>query len=172
MKKISRRHIIVTLASSAAFLCPAVLNAATSTDLSSWANIPTDSPAGLTEILWLGKGPASIDISELKAGDVTVIARPDDSADYAGTGQTQFVAAMRRDKDYLIVELTCPHKGKAVGLTGDPKVPFACTKRGGHHSSEFDSNGLGVAGKSSGDPMIIPEHKLNSSNGRVVLELT
>ena len=100
------------------------------------------------------------------------MARPADSADYAGTGQTQFVAAMRRDKDYLIVELTCPHKGKAVGLTGDPKVPFACTKRGRHHSSEFDSNGLGVAGKSSGDPMIIPEHKLNSSNGRVVLELT
>ena len=172
MKKISRRHIIVTLASSAAFLCPAVLNAATSTDLSSWANIPTDSPAGLTEILRLSKGPANIDISELKPGDVTVIARPDDSADYAGTGQTQFVAAMRRDKDYLIVELTCPHKGKAVGLTGDPEVPFACTKRGTHHSSEFDSNGLGVAGKSSGDPMIIPEHKLNSSNGKVVLELT
>ena len=172
MKKISRRHVIVTLASSAAFLCPAVLNAATSTDLSSWANIPTDSPAGLTEVLRLGKGPASIDISELKPGDVTVIARPDDSADYAGTGQTQFVAAMRRDKDYLIVELTCPHKGKAVGLTGDPKVPFACTKRGRHHSSEFDSNGLGVVGKSSGDPMIIPEHKLNSSNGKVVLELT
>ena len=172
MKKISRRHVIVTLASSTAFLCPAVLNGATSTDLSSWANIPTDSPAGLTEILRLGKGPASIDISELKPGDVTVIARPNDSADYAGTGQTQFVAAMRRDKDYLIVELTCPHKGKAVGLTGDPEVPFACTKRGTHHSSEFDSNGLGVAGKSSGDPMIIPEHKLNSSNGKVVLELT
>ena len=86
MKKISRRHVIVTLASSAAFLCPAVLNAATSTDLSSWANIPTDSPAGLTEVLRLGKGPASIDISELKPGDVAVIARSDGSADYAGTG--------------------------------------------------------------------------------------
>ena len=171
MKKISRRHIIVTLASSAAFLCPAVLNAATSTDLSSWTNIPTDSPAGLTEILRLGKGPASIDISELKPGDVTVIARPDDSADYAGTGQTQYVAVMRRGEDYLIVELTCPHKGKAIGLTGDPKVPFACTKRSRYHSSEFDSNGLGVAGKSSGDPMIVPEHKVNSSNGKVVLKL-
>ena len=79
---------------------------------------------------------------------------------------------MRRDKDYLVVELTCPHKGKAIGLTGDPKVPFACTKRGRYHSSEFDSNGLGVAGKSSGDPMIVPEHKLSSSNGKVVLELT
>ena len=172
MKKISRRHVIVTIASTATLLCPAVVNAATSADLSGWANIPTDSPVGASKILQLGSGPASIDISELKPGDVTVIARPDDSADYAGTGQIQFVAAMRRDKDYLIVELTCPHKGKAIGLTGDPKVPFACTKRGRHHSSEFDSNGLGVAGKSSGDPMIIPEHKLNSSNGKVILELT
>ena len=69
---------------------------------------------------------------------------------------------MRRDKDYLIVELTCPHKGKAVGLTNDPKVPFACTDRGRYHSSEFDLNGLGVAGKSSGDPMIVPERALTS----------
>ena len=172
MKKISRRNVIVTLASTGTFLCPALLNAATTADLSSWANIPTDSPVGLSKILRLSSGPASIDISELKPGDVTVIARPHDSADYAGTAQTQFVAAMRKDKDYLIVELTCPHKGKAVGLTGDPKVPFACTKRGRSHSSEFDSNGLGVAGKSSGEPMIIPEHKLNSSNGKVILELT
>ena len=171
MKKISRRHAIFTLASTATFLCPAVLNAATTTDLSSWANIPTDTPAGLKKVLRLGNGPASVDISELKPGDITVIARQNDSADYAGTGQTQFVAAMRRDKDYLIVELTCPHKGKAVGLTGDPKVPFACTKRGRYHSSEFDSNGLGIAGKSSGDPMIVPEHKLISSNGKVVLQL-
>ena len=74
MKKISRRHVIVTLASTATFLCPAVLNAATTADLSSWATIPTDSPAGLSQILRLGIGPASIDISELKPGDVTVIA--------------------------------------------------------------------------------------------------
>ena len=171
MKKISRRHVIVTLASTATFLCPAVLNAATSADLSSWANIPTDSPVGLSKIVRLSSGPASVDISELKPGDVTVIARPNGSEDYAGTRQTQFIAVMRKDKDYLIVELTCPHKGKAIGLTGDPKVPFACTKRGRYHSSEFDSNGLGVAGKSSGDPMIVPEHKLTSSNGKVVLEL-
>ena len=171
MKKISRRHVIVTLASTATFLCPAVLNAATTADLSGWANIPTDIPMGLKQVLRLGKGPASIDISQLNPGNVSVIARPNDSADYAGTGQMQFVAVMRRDKDYLIVELTCPHKGKAIGLTGDPKVPFACTKRGRYHSSEFDSNGMGVAGKSSGDPMIIPEHKLSSSNGKIVLEL-
>ena len=171
MEKVSRRHVIITLASTATLLCPAVLKAATTADLSSWADIPTDSPAGLSKILRLGSGPSSIDISELKPGNVTVIARPNDSADYAGTGQTQFVAAMRKDKDYLIVELTCPHKGKAIGLTGDPKVPFACTKRGRYHSSEFDSNGLGVAGKSSGDSMIFPEHKVTISNGKVVLEL-
>ena len=172
MKKISRRHVIVTLASTATFLCPAVLNAATSADLSGWANIPTDIPMGLIQVLRLKNGPARIDISQLKPGEVSVIARPNNGADYAGTGQTQYVAVMRRDKDYLIVELTCPHKGKAIGLTGDPKVPFACTKRGRYHSSEFDSNGLGVAGKSSGDPMIVPEHKLNSSEGKVVLELS
>ena len=171
MKKISRRHVIVTIASTATFLCPAVVNAATSADLSGWANIPTDSPVGVSKILQLGSGPASIDISELKSGDVTVFARPNNKADYAATGQTQFIAALRRDKDYLIVELTCPHKGKALGLTGDPKVPFACTDRGRYHSSEFDSNGLGVAGKSSGDQMIVPEHKLTKSTGKVILEI-
>ena len=171
MKKISRRHVIVTLASTATFLCPAVLNAATSADLSSWANIPTNRPVGHSQILQLSSGPASIDISELKPGDVTVIARPNDSEDYSGTGQTQFVAVMRKDKDYLIVELTCPHKGKAIGLTGDPKVPFACTDRGRYHSSEFDLYGVGVAGKSSGDSMVVPEHRLINSNGKVILEL-
>ena len=171
MKKISRRNVIVTLASTAAFLCPAVLKAATTADLNSWTNIPTDSPAGLSQILRLDSGPASIDISELKSGDVSVIARPNNKADYAATGQTQFIAALCRDNDYLIVELTCPHKGKAVGLTGDPKVPFACTDRGRYHSSEFDSNGLGVAGKSSGDQMIVPEHKLTKSTGKVILEI-
>ena len=171
MKKISRRQVIITLASSATFLCPAVLNAATTADLSSWANIPTDSPAGLSQILRLGSGPAKIDISELKAGDVTVISRPNNKADYSGTGQTQFIAAMRRDKDYLIVELTCPHKGKAIGLTGDPNVPFACTDRVRYHSSEFDLYGVGVAGKSSGDSMFVPEHRLINSNGKVILEL-
>ncbi len=171
MEKITRRHVIVTLASSTAFICPSVLNAATNADLSSWDNIPTDSPAGLKQILRLSTGPASVDISELKPGDVTVIARPNNRWDYAATGQTQFIAALCRDTDYLIVELTCPHKGKAIGLTGDPKVPFACTDRGRYHSSEFDANGMGVAGKSSGDRMIVPEHRLNISNGKVVLEL-
>ena len=171
MKKISRRYVIVTLASTATLLCPAVIKAATITDLSSWANIATDSPAGLSQILRLDSGPASIDISELKPGDVTVIARPNNMADYAATGQQQFIAVMRRDKGYLIVELTCPHKGKAIGLTGDPNVPFACTDRGRYHSSEFDSNGLGVAGKSLGDKMVVPEHKLTRSEGKVTLEI-
>ena len=115
--------------------------------------------------------PLSDGIEELKVGDVTVISRPNNNADYAATGQTQFIAAMRRDKDYLIVELTCPHKGKAIGLTGDPKVPFACTDRGRYHSSEFDLYGVGVAGKSSGDSMVVPEHRLINSNGKVILEL-
>mgnify|MGYP001267014566 CR=1 FL=1 len=78
---------------------------------------------------------------------------------------------MRRDKGYLIVELPCPHKGKAIGLTGDPKVPFACTDRGRYHSSEFDSNGLGVAGKSLEDKLVVPEHKLTNSERKVTLEI-
>ena len=86
MKKISRRHVIITLASTATFLCPAVLNAATTADLSGWANIPTDIPMGLKQVLRLGNRPASIDIAQLKPGDVSVIARPNDSANYAGTG--------------------------------------------------------------------------------------
>lgn len=171
MKKISRRNVIVTLSSSAVFMCPAVLNAATTADLSGWADIPTDRPKGYDQILTLEAGPASVDISELQPGDVAVVARPNDSEDYAATGQTQFVAAMRRDDDYLIVELTCPHRGKAIGLTGDPKVPFACTDRGDRHQSEFDANGVGVAGKSSGDPMTVPPHELVNSDGKVVLEL-
>ena len=118
MKKISRRNVIVTLASTSTFLCPALLNAVTTADLSSWANIPTASPAELSQILRLVGGHAIFDISELKPEDFTVISLQDDSVDYSGTGQTQF-----------------------------------------------------VAGKSSGDPLIVPEYKLTRSNGKVLLEL-
>ena len=118
MKKISRRNVIFTLASTSIFLCLALQNAATTADLSSWDNILTDSHAGLSQILRLVGGPNIIDILELKPGDVIVISLQDDSVDYSGTRQTQF-----------------------------------------------------VAGKSSGDPLIVPEYKLTRSNGKLLLEL-
>ena len=58
-----------------------------------------------------------------------------------------------------------------VGPNNSPKVPFACTDRGSYQSSEFDFNGEGVAGKSSGDPMVVPEDRFTNSNRKVILEI-
>ena len=68
-----------------------MINAATTVDLSDWANIPTDIPMGLKQVLRLESGPASIDISQLKPGDVSVIARPVGSADHVELDRSQLL---------------------------------------------------------------------------------
>lgn len=188
MQKLTRRHVIATMTSSAVTLCPAILKAQTTADLSSWSGTPTTEPIGQDQLITLAAGPAEVDITALGAGEVAVIARPSDSDDHSSTGMTQYVGVLRRtveqvaygaandrdgtvmDENYLVVELTCPHRGKAVGITGDPNAPFACTDRGNRHSSDFDASGMGVAGASKGDPMVIPAYSI-AVGSKVVLTL-
>lgn len=179
MNRLTRRHVLTTLTGGGAvMLCPALLNAQ-DLDLGAWADIPTTTPIGQTSLMSLGEGPATVDISTLAPGEVAVIARPSASDDYAATGMMQYVGVLRRtdaqiaygvqndsenmvqDERYLVVELVCPHRGKAVGITGDADRPFACTDRGGRHSSEFSASGQGVAGASdASDWLPVPDYSL------------
>ncbi len=176
MHKLTRRHVIATLSSSAVLLCPAVLNAQT-VDVD-WDGIPTTEPIGQTSLMEVGAGPAEVDVTALQPGEVAVIARPSDDEFYTSTGMTQYIGVLRRtatqiaasaetdpdglqDPEYLVVNLVCPHRGKAVGITGDEAVPFACTDRGGRHSSNFNASGQGVSGASdASDQMSVPEHTI------------
>ncbi|MEN0088758.1 MAG: hypothetical protein AAF737_10035 [Pseudomonadota bacterium] len=190
MITLTRRHVLATLSGGGAvMLCPALLNAQ-EVDLSSWAGVPTTEPLGQTSLAQVPAGRAELDISALSAGDVAVIARPDASDTFSSTGMTQYVGVLRRteeqiaygaenDRDgtvqdprYLVVNLVCPHRGKAVGITGDPNRPFACTDRGSRHSSDFSASGQGVGGASEGkDWLSVPEHTLVVNDDRAVLQL-
>ena len=179
MYKLSRRHVLATLSSSAVMLCPAILNAQ-ALDLG-WDDIPTTEPIGQSSLMMIEEGPADIDLSELAPGEVAVIARPTTDDAYSATGMTQYIGVLHRteaqiaygadnDRDgviqvaaYLVVNLVCPHRGKAIGISGDPDRPFACTDRGARHSSEFDASGMGVDGASDGDPMSIPEYSIDGT---------
>lgn len=186
MYKLTRRNVIAFIPTSAVLLCPAVLNAQT-VDLD-WDDVPTDKPLGEDRLVTLAAGPADIDITDLEPGQVAVLARPTDDAAYSATGMIQYVAVMRRtdaqiafgasndpagavqDPGYFVVNLLCTHRGKAIGMTGNPDVPFACTDRGGRHSSNYDASGLGVSGASEGERLLVPDYTL-STGATVVLSL-
>ena len=188
MQKLSRRHVVASLGGTGlTLMCPAFLNAAVNVD---WDGIPTDTPVGQAQTLDLPAGPGSVEISALAPGEVAVIARPTDDPEYSRTGQIQYIAVHHRtdeqvafgeandrtgtvsDPRYFVVNLVCTHRGKAIGLTGDPSAPFACTDRGGRHSSDYDASGFGVAGASEGEYLSIPGHSLDVSGGTVTLTLT
>ena len=185
MQKVTRRHVIATLSSTTVMLCPALLNAQ-QVDLD-WGSIPTTAPVGQDMLVEVGAGPAEVDVTALQPGEVAVIARPSDSEIFASTGNTQYVAVMRRTAEqmafgaendpagavqtpeYYVANLVCPHRGKAVGITGDPNVPFACTDRGSRHSSNFNASGVGVAGASdASDVLSIPEYSISVGDQVVV----
>ncbi len=188
MHKMTRRHVIATVSSSAVLLCPALLNAQTDID-TEWAEIPDDRPIGETNLINVDAGPAQVDVSELQPGEVAVIARPTTDEAYSGTGMIQYVAVHRRTADqiafgeandredplqnpeYFVVNLVCTHRGKAIGITGNPDAPFACTDRGDRHASVFDASGFGVSGASEDEYLSVPDYTLTSADGSVVVQL-
>ena len=188
MQKLSRRHVLATLTSSTVMLCPALLNAQGTIDMD-WADVPTAAPIGQDKLMELPAGPVEVDISDLAPGEVAVIARPNSADTYSATGSVQYIGVHRRTDDqiafgaandregtvkdprFFVADLVCPHRGKAIGFTGDPAVPFACTDRGRRHGSNFDASGLGVGGASDGDPMVIPAYEIIDSGGIIVLSL-
>lgn len=183
MQKLSRRHVIATMSGSIVSLCPAILNAQTLPAIPEWADIPTTEPAGTDQIIMVETGAASVDITDLSAGEIAVIGRPTTDEAYTATNMVQYVAVHRRTADqiaaaegtersgeYFVVNLLCSHRGKAIGLTGDPAVPFACTDRGGRHSSNYDVTGFGIAGASEDEFLSIPDHTIDTGD-QIVLQL-
>lgn len=188
MHKMTRRHVITTISSSAVLLCPALLNAQTNLE-TDWADIPDDKPIGENRLITVAAGPAEVDVSELQPGEVIIIARPTVDDAFSATGMMQYIAVHRRtaeqiafgatnDRDgtvqnpeYFVVNLLCSHRGKAIGITGNPDAPFACTDRGARHSSVYDATGFGVSGASEGEYLSIPEHAITADGGQVVVTL-
>ncbi|SFR61318.1 hypothetical protein SAMN04488005_3256 [Yoonia tamlensis] len=188
MHKMTRRQVIAMIPSSTVLLCPAILNAQTEID-TDWADIPRDTPIGHNSLIEVPAGPAEIEISALLPGEVTVIARPSEDETYASTGMIQYVAVHHRTAEqiafgqandragtvqnpaYFVTNLVCSHRGKAVGITGNPSAPFACTDRGGRHSSVYDAAGFGVSGASKDEYLSIPDYQLSVSGDTVVIAL-
>lgn len=187
MHRITRRHVIATIAGTGtAVLCPALLNAQQTLD---WGGASTEEPIGHDRLITAEAGPVSVDVTDLAPGEVAVVARPTDDPEYSATGNTQYIAIHHRtdaqvsfgeandrpgsvqDPRYFVVNLVCTHRGKAIGITGNPDAPFACTDRRGRHSSDYNASGLGVAGASDGEYLSIPDYALIASGGQVVLEL-
>lgn len=186
MHKLTRRHVMATLTSSAVMLCPAILNAQT-VDID-WGDIPTTTPVGQKTLLTVAAGPAEVDVTDLQPGEVAVIARPTDDEAYTATGMTQYIGVLRRTADqiafgaendragsvqnpeYFVVNLRCTHRGKAIGITGDPDVPFACTDRGARHSSNYNASGHGVSGAGEDEDLSVPEYSI-ATGGAVVLSI-
>ena len=185
MHQLTRRHVIATLSGGAVFLCPAILNAQSAADLG-WEDIPDDTPIGQNQTITVDAGPAEVDITRLQPGEVAVIARPTTDEEYAGTGMIQYVAVHRRteaqiaaaedregtvqDLGYFVVNLVCTHRGKAIGLTGNPEAPFACTDRRSRHSSVYNVSGFGVSGASEDEYLSIPDYTLSVGDS-VILQL-
>ncbi|WP_341368317.1 hypothetical protein [Yoonia sp. BS5-3] len=187
MHKLTRRHVMLTMTGSTLMLCPAILNAQTVSP--EWDGLPDTTPVGEDQLINVGEGPAEVDITDLEPGQVTVIARPTTDEAYSATGQIQYVAVHYRteaqiafgaenDRDgtvqdprYFVVNLVCTHRGKAIGMTGDPAAPFACLDRGDRHSSVFDASGFGIAGASEDEYLSIPDYSLTTDGDQVVLQL-
>jgi len=192
MQKLTRRNVLTTLTASSILLCPAVLNAHEDEDFSWGPNIDTSKPTGQDKLVMLTDRIEPVDVTELGPGQVAVIGAPTDNPDYFSTGMVQYIAILRRstnqietaqkrvqgamvhDQRYFVVNLVCPHKGLAIGITPMEDRPFACTKEGSRHHSIFDASGFGVHGKSSGKTMSVPGYTLDIEGDvtKAVLTLT
>lgn len=186
--KVTRRHVIATLTTTSVLLCPALLNAQT-VPQPDWGDIATDKPLGETVLVNVAAGPAAVDVSALQPGEVAVIARPTDDAAYTSTGMVQYIAVHRRTDDqiafggqndragtvqdpaFFVVNLLCTHRGKAIGITGNPEAPFACTDRGSRHSSVYNAVGFGVSGASEDEYLSIPDYTLTIDGDTVTVAL-
>ena len=186
MHRITRRNVLTTITGTGgALLCPAILNAQQALD---WDG-PTTTPVGQDQLIEAAAGPVTVEVSGLAPGDVAVIARPSDDDKFSATGNIHYVAIHHRtdaqvafgeanDRDgsvqdprYMVVDLVCPHRGKAIGFTGNPDAPFACTDRGRRHSSDFDASGFGTAGASQGEYLSIPSYTIEASGNDVMITL-
>lgn len=183
MKTLSRRQVIATLSATTVTLCPAVVNAA----IYGWPDgFSDEEPHGQSSLVNVSAGEV-VDITALAPGELAVLARPNVAGEFSSTGGTQFVGVLHRtpeqiaaasggaatqDARYLVVNLVCPHRGAALGLSDDPARPFACTRTSSRHGSLFDTAGKGVAGASDdSDVLSVPGYTL-SVGDTVTIALT
>ncbi len=179
MPTLTRRHVIGTFAAAgAAALCPAALMA----QAVEWkGEVTSDSVSvGADQMLEIGEGAVTVDISALMPGEVAVLTRPTTDPNYLNTGGAQNIALHRRTADqmaaadgaeYYVFNMVCPHRGFAISMTTDPARPFACNKQGGRHGSVFDAAGLGVGGASKDEMLTSPAHSLAADGDTVTLTL-
>lgn len=174
MQKLSRRQVIATISTSTLALCPAVLNAA----VYGWPDNFSDKvPHGQSRVVMVAAGEA-VDITDLQPGEMAVLSRPNSDGEYSNLDGIQYVGVLHRtdaqiaaasdqpgtvqDPRYLVVDLVCPHRGYAIGLTDDPTRPFACTRTGGRHGSIFNASGEAVEGASDpGEFLSVPAYTLS-----------
>ncbi|MGR3466257.1 MAG: hypothetical protein ACU0CI_00135 [Shimia sp.] len=189
MKTLTRRHVIAQIGGAGLVLCPAVLNA--QTIALSWPDGTDDeTPVGQARTVEISGAGETVDVSDLMPGEVAVLSMPSDDPTWSGTNGIRYVAVHRRtegqiasaeanarDGDtqnpaWFVAELVCPHRGAAIGITDDPDVPFACTRRSSRHGGNFDASGLGIAGGAEGDYMSVPGYDLTIDGDTVTVTLT
>lgn len=186
MKTLTRRHVLASFSGATLSLCPAILNAQ---NFDWGGSVAENKPTGETQLAMLPAGPARVDISILEPGEVAVVGRPTTDPEYSNTDMVQYVGVTRRteaqiafgqandrpgtvqDPRFFAVNLVCPHRGKAIGMTGNPATPFACTDQGRRHGSIFDASGLGTKGASEKEFLSIPSYSLEISGSSAVLLL-
>ncbi|MEL6549734.1 MAG: hypothetical protein AAFQ54_05735 [Pseudomonadota bacterium] len=182
MQTLSRRQVIATLSTATVSLCPAVLNAA----IYGWPDgFGDEMPVGQALTVDVSGGGA-VDITALAPGELAVLSRPSSDGQFSGTGNVQYVGVLHRtaeqiaaasggaatqDERYLVVNMVCPHRGAAIGVSDDPARPFACTRTSSRHGSLFDTAAKGVAGASDeSDVLSVPSYTLNVGS-TVTIEL-
>ncbi len=179
MPTLTRRHVLGSFAAAGAVaLCPATAFASVE-----WKSpqVGDTMPVGEDQLLEIGEGPVSVDITALMPGEVAVLRRPSADAAYLNTGGLQNIALHRRTDaqmadaggdEYYVFNMVCPHRGFAISLTTDPARPFACNKQGGRHGSVFNAAGMGIEGASQGDPLTQPAHSVTAAGDTVTLTLS
>lgn len=173
MQKLSRRQVIATFSAATVTLCPAVLNAA----VYGWPDGYSDTePQGAASTIEVSAGEA-VDITALEPGEMAVLSRANGAGEFTNTGGVQYVGVLHRTPDqiaagaggaatqddrYIVVNLVCPHRGYAIGLTDDPSTPFACTRTSGRHGSIFNAGAAAVGGATDeGELLSVPEYMLS-----------
>ena len=128
-------------------------------------------PTGQTAVLDLGDNRA-VDIAALNPGELAVVATADRFYGILRRTPEQIAAAEasegERDpavdgdrvvnREYLVVDTTCPHRGCQVGYRNETASPFLCPC----HRSSFDAAGRVVGGPARSN-LAVPPYEISGT---------
>jgi len=180
---IDRRDVLMTLGAGAAIsLCPSILKASAALDFEWERGIDASAPQGQAQTVSL-EGVTSVDVANLQPGDVLVVQRDAaGNAAYENLNFKQNIAILYRtdeqialaandeskspqadadrvtDPRYLVVDLLCPHRDWAVGISPHGELPFNCMK----HNSKFDTSGRAFDGRADNN-LKIPDYTISGT---------